>query len=107
MDYVALKLSIEASTSLSQDALHIFAAVAIQFLVAAISRKGAAHPIPWLCVLLAEVVNEWLDFAQYPFPSGTLESMHDITNTMFLPTLILLLGQVAPWLLRPAVNPRR
>jgi hypothetical protein len=102
LNFVELKLAIEAITGLSQDALHIFAAVIIQLCVAAVLRRGVGNPLPWAVVLLAELVNEWADIhidGVFERPE-TWTSLHDVWNTMLLPTLLLIAGRWAPWLLR-------
>jgi len=102
LSFIELKEAIELATGLSQDALHIYAAFIIQIAAAALSRRGLAHPLPWLCVLLAELVNEALDVRA--LPEGTeadlWASAHDIWNTMLLPTLLFASARLSPWVLR-------
>ena len=106
MSFIELKEAIELTTGLSQDALHIYAAFIIQIAVAALSRRGLAHAFPWLCVLLAELVNEGLDIRS--LPEGTeadlWASAHDIWNTMLLPTLLLASARLAPSVLRRPIG---
>ena len=93
-----IKQAIELSTGLSRDALHIHAAVLLQLFVAAISRRGLRNPIPWLVVCVFEVLNERTDM----LADGVLESweqaasIHDLWNTMLLPTLLFLISRYAP-----------
>lgn len=97
-----VKQSIEVATGLSQDALHIYLALFIQMLVAAVSRRGLGHFLPWLCVLLLELANEWVDLRSTEMTTevGKWASIHDLWNTMLVPTLLLLIGRFAPWLLQ-------
>lgn len=107
MSWAELKSALEGSFGLSQDAMHIYAAVLIQLAAAAAVRKTLAHPVPWLTVLLFEVANEWADVRD----DGLTEewelwgAWHDVLNTMALPTLLLMLARWAPGLFRrqPAV----
>ena len=103
MNFLEFKHSLEVATGLSEDALHIFTALSIQIVVAAVSRRGIAHPLPWLGVLLAELVNEWLDLrAVRPLDAWEVQAaLHDVWNTMLLPTMLLLVGRYAPGLLQP------
>lgn len=102
VSFVELKEAIELSTGLGQDALHIYAALLIQILAAAVLRRGIGHPLPWLCVLAAELVNEWLDLRATPLGMRDVwASVHDLWNTMLLPSLLLLIARFAPGLLRP------
>jgi hypothetical protein len=108
VDFVEFKLSLEQVAGLSQDALHIYAALVIQIVVAAVSRRGVGHAMPWLCVLAAELANEWMELRAYRVVTQVelLASLHDVWNTMLLPTLLLILARVAPWLLNPEIRPR-
>lgn len=101
MGFIELKEGIELSTGLSQDALHIFAAFLIYVAAAGVSGRGFAHPLPWLCVLAAELVNEGLDFRGVPAGQAwdIRASVHDVWNTMALPTLLLGSARLAPWML--------
>ena len=103
MNFVEFKHSLEVTTGLHQDSLHIFVALLIQILVAAVSRRGVAHPLPWICVLLAELVNEGLDLHLVRLRTGPdiWASVHDVWNTMLLPTMLLVIGRFAPWMLQP------
>jgi hypothetical protein len=108
LDFVELKQAIEGATGMTQDALHIYGAVLIQLGAAALSRRGVGHPLPWLCVLAVELVNEWADLRFAPVVGATelWAGLHDIWNTMLLPTVLLLLARTAPWLFRPGRSMR-
>ena len=108
MDWMELKTSAEAVT-VNMDALHVYAAFAIQVAAAALLRKSLAHWLPWLAVLGAELANEVMDiaFSAEPHVRGwqLASARHDILNTMVLPTLLLLLCRFAPSLFRRAKAP--
>lgn len=98
-----------ASITVAMDALHIYAAVLIQMLAAWLLRRPLSSLWPWLAVLVAEGANEALDLLEGDTVS--LESwqidgaVHDLVNTMVLPTLLLLLVRYAPRLFEPPSPP--
>lgn len=98
MDSEAIKAAVAAWTELDRDALHIYAAVLIQLGSAALLRRSLASPWPWLVVLAFALGNEWLDV----YRDDVLEewekaaALHDLWNTMLLPTLLLLVVRFAP-----------
>jgi hypothetical protein len=98
LDWKVVKDMIAASTGLERDALHIYAALLVQVGTALVARKRIGHWLPWAMVLLLAVGNEWLD----TYGDGLVEqwevdaSLHDLWNTMLLPTLLLLLARFAP-----------
>lgn len=97
----ATKDVIETSTGLAQDALHVYAAVLIQLTVAAVSRRGLRSPVPWLAVLVLALFNEWSDITEdHLFEKWErAEALHDLWNTMIMPTVLLLLARYAPGLI--------
>lgn len=98
MDWQHIKDVIALWTDLERDALHIYAALLVQVASAWILRKRLAHFLPWLCVLAFAVANEWLD----TYGDGLVEQweldagLHDLWNSMLLPTWLLLLARFAP-----------
>ena len=96
-----IKAAVAAWTGLDRDALHIYVALIIQLASAALLRRTLASPWPWLIVLAFALANEWLDI----FRDDLVEdwekagSLHDLWNTMLLPTLLLLVSRFAPGLL--------
>ena len=102
MDWVEFKDYLSQVTELSEDALHIYVAILVQFVAAFLLRRPIAHPLPWLCVLAFLLVNEALDLRQPGRPVEEwqiLGSIQDLWNTMALPTVLLLLARYAPALL--------
>lgn len=108
MDWTQFKDYLSQVTELHQDALHIYAAVLVQFAAAALLRRPVAHPLPWLCVLAILAANEAMDLAQ---PGRPIESwqvvggLRDLLNTMALPTLLLLIARYAPRLMTRRPEP--
>lgn len=101
MDWQHIKDVIALWTGLERDALHIYAALLVQVGSTLILRRSLAHWGPWACVLALAMGNELLDM----FSDRLVESweigagLHDLWNTMLLPSLLLLLARFAPALL--------
>jgi hypothetical protein len=108
LDWEQVKNAIAIWTELERDALHIYAAVLLQIGSAALLRRSLASPVPWLVVLAAALGNEALDMRR----DGLFEdweraaALHDLWNSMLVPTILLLLVRFAPRLVtRPAKPP--
>jgi len=85
------KTAIETWLGLSADAVHIHVGVLLYLFFAMVTRRRMYHVWPWLFTLVVELGNEYIDLNQ---PMGSVEanwpaSQHDILNTMFLPTVLL------------------
>lgn len=99
-----MKMWLEQTSGLDRDALHIYCAVAIQFGLAIFLRRGVASFWPWVAVLLAVLLNEYIDFQGVGTDAHQIErfrqaSFHDIWNTMLLPTMLLIIARYWPkWL---------
>jgi ABC-type dipeptide/oligopeptide/nickel transport system permease component len=107
MDSEAIKAAIAAWTELERDALHIYAAFIIQLGSAALLRRTVASPWPWLVVLVFALTNEWLDMSGDSLIEDWEKegALHDLWNTMLLPTLLLLVVRFAPRLTTPPQPP--
>ena len=86
------KIAIEEWLDLSPDALHIHAGILVWLALAWLLRRPLSDWRPWLGLFVLEVANEIVDLNQ---PVGSVESnwpasQHDILNTMFVPTLLML-----------------
>jgi hypothetical protein len=101
MDWIGLKDEI-ARMLLEKDALHIYAAVLIQLAAARWTGRTLGHLLPWGAVLAVELLNEIVDLARggepRVMPWQVVSGVHDIINTMILPTLLLVLCRRAPHL---------
>jgi hypothetical protein len=99
MDWAGLKLEL-GRLLFDKDALHIYAALAIQVTAAKISRRSLGHLVPWLAVFALELVNEAIDLLRGGeprlMPWQIVSGVHDIINTMILPTILLLLCRRDP-----------
>jgi hypothetical protein len=109
VDTEAIKAAVAAWTGLERDALHIYSAFIIQIGSAAVFRRTLASPWPWLVVLAFALTNEWLDM----YGDDLVEewekaaALHDLWNTMLLPTLLLLVARFAPRLIAAPRPPAR
>lgn len=105
MDWLEIK-GLAGGLTLSKDALHIYAALVIQLAACFIMRKSLGSILPWCTVLALELINEGLDLLFELEPSiqqwQIKGGMHDIVNTMALPTILLILVRQAPSLFTKA-----
>lgn len=90
--YNALKTQLSEVLGITKDALHIHIGLAIFLGVALVFRRSLASWIPWLALLTFELANELMDI--FHLHQGTIgfevgDSVKDILNTMFWPTVVL------------------
>jgi hypothetical protein len=75
---------------LSPDALHVHVSILVMLAAAVVWRRRMDRLLPWVTVFVLEIVNELLDLSAPPNGESNVQaSLHDIYNTMFLPTVIL------------------
>jgi hypothetical protein len=91
--YNALKTELSELLGITKDALHIHIGLAIFLGVALVFRRSLASWIPWLALLAFELANELMDI--FHLHGGAIgfemgDSLKDILNTMFWPTVVLL-----------------
>jgi hypothetical protein len=91
MKWGGVKLAAERFFGLTADAMHVHVSILLLLFFALVTRRRLYHPMPWCLLLLTELVNEFIDLNQ---PSGSVEnnlpaSVHDMLNTMFLPTVLI------------------
>jgi len=100
--FEARKVSVIEATGLDKDALHIYFGLTLFLVVRFLWRRRGGWVIAWLAVLAMACGGEWLDLnAEISRSSIQPDAAHwhDIWNTMFWPTVLLLVGR---WLqLRP------
>jgi hypothetical protein len=66
----------------------------ILFVSAIMLRRRPDSPWCWLIVLIAELFNEYADFHGVAPGESTIDAaVHDLYNTMFWPTIIMVLGR--------------
>lgn len=93
----SIKHEIVATVGLSKDALHIYVGLAVFLAAAAVLRKPLRSIIPWLMVLAISVAGELLDMRDDITRLGYWRwgtSLHDVLNTLFWPTVLLLLARM-------------
>ncbi len=101
MDWIEVKTWLD-QTPLSKDALHIYVSMFIQVGTAFVSRRSLGSFLPWSTVLILDMMNEGLDMvlgeeAQVQ-PWQVAGALHDLSNTMAMPTIILVLVRYFPHL---------
>src|SRR5690242_2075688 len=91
-----IKLAIVAATGLSKDTLHVYVGLATFVFAALLLRKPARSVVPWLFVLGVAILGEIVDMHEDLRILGYwrwADSLHDIANTLFWPTVLLLLAR--------------
>ena len=77
----------------TNDALHIHGSLLLLFISALMLRRRPDNIWSWLFVFGLELFNEYADLhGQTPGEASMTAGLHDVYNTMFWPTLILLFG---------------
>jgi hypothetical protein len=93
--WIGYKMRLVEAVGLTNDAMHIHGSLLILFCSAIILRRRPDSVWCWLMVLVAELFNEYADLqGQAPGEATIDAAMHDLYNTMFWPTIILLLGRL-------------
>jgi hypothetical protein len=93
------------ATGLDKDALHIYFGLALFLTVRLVWRWRGGWLVAWLAVLAMACGGEWLDMTAEVGRSAIQPDTahwHDIWNTMFWPTILLLVGR---WLQPKAKSP--
>ncbi len=92
--WVSYKIWLIDTVGLTNDAMHVHGALLILCVSAILLRRRPDSPWCWLSVFLAELFNEYADLRGAAPGEATIDAaLHDIYNTMFWPTLILILGR--------------
>lgn len=89
------KLMLGDQLGLSPDVLHLHAGMLVLCLAALALRRSPLSWRPWLVLFVLECGNELADLMLDGMgsPEATLGAgLHDLVNTMFAPTLLLLVG---------------
>jgi hypothetical protein len=93
--WAQLKLALGDKLGLTPDLLHMRAGMIVLCLAALALRRSPLDWRPWLALLVLECTNEVADLLLEGMGSteATLGAgLHDLVNTMFAPTLLLLIG---------------
>jgi len=93
--WIGYKMRLVETAGLTNDAMHIHGSLLILFGSAMMLRRRPDNFWCWLIVLWAELFNEYADLQGKAPGEATIDAaMHDLYNTMFWPTIILLLGRI-------------
>ncbi len=90
------KVSVIEATGLDKDALHIYFGLSLFLLIRLLWRRRGGWVAAWLAVLIMACGGEWLDRAAEASHSAIQPDAahwHDIWNTMFWPTALLIVGR--------------
>lgn len=90
------KASLVAASGLDKDALHIYFGLTLFLIVRMIWRWQGGWLIAWAAVVAMAVGGEWLDLTREVSDAALqpdAEHWHDVWNTMFWPTVLLLIGR--------------
>ncbi len=94
--FQTMKVAIVSATDLSRDALHVHVGLAVMIGTALILRKSLGSLLPWLAAAVAasagEALDMWDDMAslgRWRWDAG----LHDLVNTLFWPTILLLFAR--------------
>ncbi len=92
--WISYKIWLIDNVGLTNDAMHVHAALVILFAASIILRRRPDSIWCWIIVFLAEIFNEYADVKGLAPGEDTMRaSLHDIYNTMLWPTVILILGR--------------
>ena len=92
--WIGYKIRLIEKVGLTNDAMHVHGSLLILFVSAVVLRRRPDSLWCWLIVLVAELFNEYADLrGEAPGEASLDASLHDLYNTMFWPTLILVLGR--------------
>lgn len=107
-DLQAFKVFMIEGTGLAKDALHIYAGLILFIGVRLLWRRRGGWVLGWLVALAAALIVEWLDIRTEVSEANMqpdAEHWKDIWNTMFWPSVLLILGPRLHPRPRPAIEP--
>jgi hypothetical protein len=93
-EFQSAKMALVEHLGVSKDACHIYVGLGVFLLATVVLRTRRGSLIPWLLVLLVAAVGEFLDRYDDLHQIGYWrwqESAHDLLNTLFWPTVLLVL----------------
>jgi hypothetical protein len=92
--WVSYKIWLIETVGLTNDAMHVHGSLLILCVSALVLRRRPDSLWCWLIVFIAELFNEYADLRGSAPGEATMDAaLHDIYNTMFGPTVILILGR--------------
>jgi len=93
LEWQTAKEAIRNHANLSQDALHIYAALLIFIAACLVFRWKPRDWKPWLLVFAVQCLNEYFDMRNSIADDGVIYvwgNLKDMLNTMIAPTLLML-----------------
>lgn len=94
--FFEVKQRIVDVTGLARDTLHLHVGLALMLLVVLVFRKSLRSPWPWLAVVGFAALGEFLDRRDNLGGGGVWnrhEGLKDFCNTIFWPSVLLLLAR--------------
>ena len=92
--WVSYKIWLIETVGLTNDAMHVHGSLLILCVSAVVLRRRPDSPWCWLIVFIAELFNEYADLRGAAAGEATIgAALHDVYNTMFWPTVLLILGR--------------
>jgi hypothetical protein len=93
--WVSYKIWLIETVGLTNDAMHVHGSLLILCVSALVLRRRPDSPWCWLIVFIVELFNEYADLRGAAAGEATIDAaLHDVYNTMFWPTMLLILGRV-------------
>ena len=92
--WVSYKIWLIETVGLTNDAMHVHGSLLILCVSAVVLRRRPDSPWCWLIVFIAELFNEYADLRGAAAGEATIDAaLQDVYNTMFWPTVLLILGR--------------
>lgn len=94
--FQAAKQLVQSWSGLEKDALHVYVGLGVFLAASLLSRRTVRSILPWLTVLGVALLGEGLDLRDGLRGFGHwrwTDSVHDILNTLFWPTVMVVLGR--------------
>lgn len=92
--WIGYKIWLIEKVGLTNDAMHVHGSLLILCVSAIFLRRRPDSIWCWFIVFAAELFNEYADLRGQAPGEATLDaSLHDLYNTMFWPTVILIMGR--------------
>ena len=88
--WIGYKTRLVEYVGLTNDAMHVHGSLLILLVSAIVLRRRPDSIFCWLIVFAAELFNEYADLKGLAPGEASIDaSLHDLYNTMFWPTVIL------------------
>jgi hypothetical protein len=92
--WIGYKIRLIEFVGLTNDAMHVHGSLLILLVSAIVLRRRPDSICCWLIVFAAELFNEYADLKGLAPGEASIDaSLHDLYNTMFWPTVFVVLGR--------------